>query len=553
MENRIMVENELNAFDPLKAPSMRRPYMIVVGLGAILVIIAYFLPWISKNGLFVSGFRFTLSGYPFLIIIPILGMLSLFLMFKNPYYRPLAFQIVSVFGLLSILLLFSMVMNYDDGNLAFYRGHDASSHIRFRFNGEVIQLDSYADIAIGFYLMIAGFATIYFSPLLRLYEVRTQNSIQEGDRCRPQPVGSLEDLRPRWILTKEFKISAMILVCSGVLLFTYTWCGISPMQLWENRGNAKEYLFGRDLNPADEDYIQDQRERAPEIEAQGRARAYQDNKYRGIPFAEQPGLEEKFKENEALAQKFLSEMSETEKENLKEKAYQNALIEKRGGYFPPETASEKLKGYLLALLETIAIAIWGTLLAIGCAVPASLLAARNTLQLIVTGDNRWAKGIRWFCIFGVRRFLDSCRGFNEFVMALIFVAVIGLGPYAGILALWIHTFGILGKVFSEQIEAIDNGQLEALNSTGAFADQTIAFSVLPQVMPGFVSYSLLRFESNVRSATILGFVGAGGIGFLMFDKINGYLFREVCTMMLIIITSVSVIDYLCAKLRRKFI
>jgi phosphonate transport system permease protein len=246
-------------------------------------------------------------------------------------------------------------------------------------------------------------------------------------------------------------------------------------------------------------------------------------------------------------------MSETEKENLKEKAYQNALIEKRGGYFPPETASEKLKGYLLALLETIAIAIWGTLLAIGCAVPASLLAARNTLQLIVTGDNRWAKGIRWFCIFGVRRFLDSCRGFNEFVMALIFVAVIGLGPYAGILALWIHTFGILGKVFSEQIEAIDNGQLEALNSTGAFADQTIAFSVLPQVMPGFVSYSLLRFESNVRSATILGFVGAGGIGFLMFDKINGYLFREVCTMMLIIITSVSVIDYLCAKLRRKFI
>jgi phosphonate transport system permease protein len=146
-----------------------------------------------------------------------------------------------------------------------------------------------------------------------------------------------------------------------------------------------------------------------------------------------------------------------------------------------------------------------------------------------------------------------CRGFNEFVMALIFVAVLGLGPFAGILALWIHTFGILGKVFSEQIEAIEPGQVEALSSTGAFVDQTIAFSVLPQVMPGFVSYSLLRFESNVRSAAILGFVGAGGIGFLIFDKLNGYLFREVCTMMIVIIIAVGIIDFLCGKLRRRFI
>jgi len=138
-------------------------------------------------------------------------------------------------------------------------------------------------------------------------------------------------------------------------------------------------------------------------------------------------------------------------------------------------------------------------------------------------------------------------------MALIFVAVIGLGPYAGILALWIHTFGVLGKVFSEQIEAIESGQVEALTSTGANPVQTIVFSVMPQVLPGLVSYTLLRFESNVRSAAILGFVGAGGIGFLIFDKLNGYLFREVCTMMIIIIMTVGVIDHFCGKIRMRFI
>jgi phosphonate transport system permease protein len=300
-------------------------------------------------------------------------------------------------------------------------------------------------------------------------------------------------------------------------------------------------------------YIEDQTNRAASIEAQGRARAYQDTKYRGIPFAEQPTLEEKFKENERLTAQFLSEITESEKKELARKARQDALDEKRGGYFPPETAWPKLKGYLVALLETVAIAIWGTLLAIVCAVPVSLFAARNTLTLIISGEGRVAAAMRSFCIFGVRRFLDACRGFNEFVMALIFVAVIGLGPYAGILALWIHTFGILGKVFSEQIEAIEGGQIEALSSTGGAVSQVISFSVLPQVMPGFVSYALLRFESNVRSAAILGFVGAGGIGFLIFDKLNGYLFREVCSMMIIIIIAVGIIDFFCGKLRNRFI
>jgi phosphonate transport system permease protein len=447
----------------------------------------------------------------------------------------------------------ALILNSDTGPLAFVKNQDQRPYVAFKNEGISITFFHFRDVGSGFFLTIAGFSALSISSLLRPLKKRPEKALIPEDHCRPQQVDTLEDLRASWTLQKEFKISLQWLLAGMVLIFTYTWCGISPATLWENRGNAREYLFGRDLNQADLDYIKDQTERAPEIEAQGRARAYQDNKYRGIPVAEQPGLQEKFKENEALVEKHLAEMTEEEKEILKEKAYEDALSEKKGGYFPPEMAWEKIKGYLVALLETFAIAIWGTLLAIVCAVPVSLFAARNTLELVVSGEGIWSRGFRWFCIFCVRRFLDSCRGFNEFVMALIFVAVIGLGPYAGILALWIHTFGILGKVFSEQIEAIDGGQLEALTSTGAMVDQTIAFSVLPQVLPGFVSYSLLRFESNVRSATILGFVGAGGIGFLMFDKLNGYLFREVCAMMMIIIIAVSVIDFLCGKLRRKFI
>lgn len=521
--------------------------------GAILVIFAYFLPWLGKEDFILSGFTLSNNGYPFLFSLPLLALAAFYLKFRNRNLRPLPQLLLGVGGLLFVFLLIALVFNNDTGNLIFYKRAGIAPHLRFQTGAEYVMFESWHNISGGFYLLLLGFIIISLAPLLRPDSERPAAGHQAAEECElTQPI-SLEDLRPSWVLQKEFKSAVAVFVIGTILIITYTWCGISPMKLWENRGHAREYLFGRVLNGPDLEYIEDQTARAPEIEAQGLARAYQDNKYRSIPIAEQPSLQEKFKENEALVKKYLSEMSESKKQQLREAAHHNAMDEKRGGYFPPETAWEKVKGYLFALLETVAIAIWGTLLAIICAVPASLFAADNTLKLMVSGDGRVSRIFRWFCIFGVRRFLDSCRGFNEFVMALIFVAVIGLGPFAGILALWIHTFGILGKVFSEQIEAIDGGQLEALTSTGAAVDQTIAFSVLPQVMPGFVSYSLLRFESNVRSATILGFVGAGGIGFLMFDKLNGYLFREVCTMMVIIIVAVSIIDYLCGKLRRRFI
>ena len=527
---------------------------LLVCLGALLMIASLFLPWLQRSDVTVSGYALAQGGFYFLYALPLIGILAVWQRFKGFHQRPLPVLSYGVIGLLAFVLFFSIVVNSDSAVLVLRHQETTGWYLRFKQGQANLSFNRWAHIGIGVYLAFLGPLLIYLSALTRPRQLHPKARVGENGLAEPDaPIGALTDLRPSWHLKSEYLVSLTWLISFLLLIFTYVWCGVSPQKLWENRGNAKEYLLGRDLSEADRAYIDDQTKRAPSIEAQGRARAFQDNKYRGIPVAEQPTLEAKFKENEQLVAKFMSEMTDTEKAELRRKARQAAFEEKQGGYFPPESAWPKVKGYLIALLETVAIAIWGTLLAIVCAVPVSLFAAKNTLALMVSGEVRMARAVRSFCIFGVRRFLDACRGFNEFVMALIFVAVIGLGPYAGILALWIHTFGILGKVFSEQIEAIEGGQMEALSSTGAGVSQVISFAVLPQVMPGFVSYALLRFESNVRSAAILGFVGAGGIGFLIFDKLNGYLFREVCAMMIIIIAAVGVIDFFCGKLRTRFI
>jgi len=526
---------------------------LVLGAGVFLTLISLFLPWFDPESTSVRGWFLALNGYPFLLAPPFLGAFAFALSSREPKTRPVARMLPGVLGLLCFFLLFCMVVNYDTGTLALVSAKNLAHHLQVLVDGEPRVISGLGDTGSGIYLILLGLFLLILGPLMQRWKQGPTRRTARGQGCRPDQVQSLEELQAPSTPAREIRQALGIFLAGAVLIFTYTWCGMSPAKLWENRGNAREYLFGRDLSQADIDYIEEQVTRAAEIEAQGRAREFMDNKYRSVPIEEQPGLEAKMKENEAMAAKFLAEMTPEEKKRLADRARKYSLQEKEGGYFPPETAWTRIRGYIVALLETVAIAIWGTLLAIVCAVPVSLFAAKNTLRLIVPGEGRLSRFIRWFSIFFVRRFLDACRGFNEFVMALIFVAVIGLGPYAGILALWIHTFGILGKVFSEQIEAIDPGQVEALSSTGAAVDQTIAFSVIPQVMPGLVSYSLLRFESNVRSAAVLGFVGAGGIGFLIFDKLNGYLFREVCTMMIIIIMAVGIIDYLCGKLRARFI
>ena len=136
------------------------------------------------------------------------------------------------------------------------------------------------------------------------------------------------------------------------------------------------------------------------------------------------------------------------------------------------------------------------------------------------------------------------------VFAMLFVVAVGLGPFAGVLALWIHTTGVLAKLFSEAVEAIDPEPVEGIRATGANALQEVIFGVIPQVLPLWISYSLYRFESNVRSATVLGIVGAGGIGMVLWEYIRGFYYAETAAVMIIIIISVSLLDMVSQRLRK---
>ncbi|EEY5522184.1 phosphate/phosphonate ABC transporter permease [Escherichia coli] len=142
---------------------------------------------------------------------------------------------------------------------------------------------------------------------------------------------------------------------------------------------------------------------------------------------------------------------------------------------------------------------------------------------------------------------------NEMVFAMLFVVAVGLGPFAGVLALFIHTTGVLSKLLSEAVEAIEPGPVEGIRATGANKLEEILYGVLPQVMPLLISYSLYRFESNVRSATVVGMVGAGGIGVTLWEAIRGFQFQQTCALMVLIIVTVSLLDFLSQRLRKHFI
>lgn len=151
--------------------------------------------------------------------------------------------------------------------------------------------------------------------------------------------------------------------------------------------------------------------------------------------------------------------------------------------------------------------------------------------------------------FVVRRLMEFCRTVPSIVFALIFVIAFGLGPMAGVLAIAIHSIGALGKLYSEQAENIDMQPLEGVRSTGASWMSSIRFAVLPQVMPGFASYTLLRFEINVREASVMGFVGAGGIGQELVVAVRKFFYSDVSAILLMIIVTVFVIDILTGWLR----
>ncbi|CAA7626436.1 phosphonate ABC transporter, permease protein PhnE [Magnetospirillum sp. UT-4] len=206
-------------------------------------------------------------------------------------------------------------------------------------------------------------------------------------------------------------------------------------------------------------------------------------------------------------------------------------------FFPPNFRDWRY--YVEETLITIQIAVWGTVLAVVFAIPFGLLSAENVAPVWVRQP--------------VRRVMDALRAINEMVFAMLFVVAVGLGPFAGVLALFIHTTGILAKLFSEAVEAIDPRPVEGIRATGAGVLEEIVYGIIPQVMPLWISYSLYRFESNVRSATVVGMVGAGGIGVVLWEIIRGFYFAETCAVMIIIIATVSLLDVASAQLRKLFI
>ena len=192
------------------------------------------------------------------------------------------------------------------------------------------------------------------------------------------------------------------------------------------------------------------------------------------------------------------------------------------------------------VVETIQIALWGTLLAVLLALPLCFLAARNLSPNLV--------------VFHVmRQVLNALRGINEIIFALIFVAAVGLGPFSGVLALAIHGAGMLGKFFAEAVEEIDAGPVEALRATGAGPRMVIVFGVLPQVIPSWIASTLYRFEVNLRAATILGMVGAGGIGFELMSSLKLFQYQDTAVCVLVILALVMSADYLSSKLRARIL
>ena len=205
------------------------------------------------------------------------------------------------------------------------------------------------------------------------------------------------------------------------------------------------------------------------------------------------------------------------------------------GYLHPSFAN--IGEYAWQCLVTICIALWGTVLAAAISIPLGLLGARNLSPHPVV-------------YFVTRRIMDVLRAVNEFVFALMFVTAVGLGPFAGMLALGIHTGGVLAKLLSETIESIEPGQVEGVAATGARRLHVIAFGVVPQVMPNFLSYVMLRFESDIRSASVIGMVGGGGIGFYLWDTIRSFKDREAATVILLIVAMVMLTDIVSSRVRR---
>jgi phosphonate transport system permease protein len=195
--------------------------------------------------------------------------------------------------------------------------------------------------------------------------------------------------------------------------------------------------------------------------------------------------------------------------------------------------------YIGKMWETIQMALWGTALAIVVAIPLGLLGARNISP--------------WWIQQPVRRVLDLIRSIPDLVVALIFINAVGLGAFAGVMALAFNTGGVLAKLFAEAVESIDKGPVEGVRATGAIKLAEVVWGVIPQVAPLWTSYALYRFESSSRSATVLGLIGAGGVGQVLLDSTNGFNFDQTGCIVLVIVVAVSLIDLLSQIIRTRLL
>jgi phosphonate transport system permease protein len=193
--------------------------------------------------------------------------------------------------------------------------------------------------------------------------------------------------------------------------------------------------------------------------------------------------------------------------------------------------------YVAQMWLTIEIALWGTGLAVLIAVPFGLLCARNIAPVWIQQP--------------MRRLMDVLRSIPDLVLGTLFIVAVGLGPFAGVMALALNTGAVLAKLFSEAVESIDPRPVEGVRATGAYRLQEIAWGVLPQVGPLWTSYALYRFESNCRAAAVLGLIGAGGIGQNLIDSINGFEYRATSAIVIVIIAAVTVIDLLSQAMRAR--
>ncbi|WOD13177.1 phosphonate ABC transporter, permease protein PhnE [Pseudomonas sp. NyZ704] len=214
-----------------------------------------------------------------------------------------------------------------------------------------------------------------------------------------------------------------------------------------------------------------------------------------------------------------------------------AIMTLAGESFPPDFRNAA--DWLLPLVDTLAMSIAGTAVAVLFSVPLAFLAARNTSPHPL--------------VFQVARvLLNALRSVPELIMGIIFVAAVGFGALPGVLALGLHSIGMVGKFFAEAIEHVDEAPVEAARAAGASPLQVLYHAVLPQVMPQFADVSIYRWEYNFRASTVMGMVGAGGIGFELMGSLRIMQYQEVFAILLVILLMVTLVDALSGRLRKAF-